>query len=223
MIKCIAMDLGGVYFEDATVIAVDKIYKRVNAPKEAVDEIFRAKPKKEGYQYRAGKLTKEEFIAAGIKKLGVDRKTFLEFIDLWYSLNTPKEEIVALVHELRKHYKVIAAPQSQKDRIEYFNRKYNLRDRFDDVVSTSDVGFGKYDIKFYKIILEKAKCAPNEIVFIDDKQEFLDVAKSIGIITILFKTHMQLKSDLRKLGIKFKGTKLEVSKKSAIADLGKSQ
>jgi len=43
---------------------------------------------------------------------------------------------------------------------------------------------------------------PEECILVDDGQFVLDIAKSFGIKTILFKSPKQLKSDLRKLDIK---------------------
>jgi hypothetical protein len=76
MIKILAVDLGGVYFEAGTKIALKKIYKIANVPKKKVDEIFRSYPKKEGELYHKGKITKQKFWEAATKKLKIDKKNF---------------------------------------------------------------------------------------------------------------------------------------------------
>ena len=107
-----------------------------------------------------------------------------------------------LVVKLRKNYKVIAFSGNIRERIEYLNEKYDLYNDFDDFLLSFEVGFAKREIEFYKILLKRIKCKPEECVFIDDYQEFLDIAKSLGIKTIFWKNTKQLKSDLRKIGVK---------------------
>jgi HAD superfamily hydrolase (TIGR01509 family) len=107
-----------------------------------------------------------------------------------------------LVSELRKNYKVVAFSGNIKERIKYLNEKYKLNKDFDDFVLSFDVGFDKREKEFYRILLEKIKCKSKECLFVDDRQDFLNIAKLLGIKTIPFKNAEQLKFDLRKFGIK---------------------
>jgi len=107
-----------------------------------------------------------------------------------------------LVSELRKNYKVIAFSGNIRERVEYLNEKYNLYEDFDDFVLSFNVGYSKENIGFYKILLEKIKYKPEECIFVDDWRENLDIAKGLGMKTILFYTPEQLKFDLRKLDVK---------------------
>jgi len=57
----------------------------------------------------------------------------------------------------------------------------------------------KPDPKSFKLILKKLKVQPEQAVFIDDKQENLDIAQSLRIKTILFKNNNQFLRELNKL------------------------
>jgi 2-haloacid dehalogenase len=59
----------------------------------------------------------------------------------------------------------------------------------------------KPDPKIYKILLERYQLRPEESVFIDDRQENLDAAKTLDIHTILFQTARQVREDLKSLNI----------------------
>ena len=202
MIKIIAVDLGGVYFEAGTKIALKKIYKIINVSKEKVDEIFRSYPKKEGELYHKGKITKQKFWEAVVEKLKIGKEKIPELQEIWHSSYRPIEGMKDLVFKLRGNYKVVAFSGNIKERIEYLNKKYKLNEDFDDFVLSFDAGFDKREKEFYRILLEKTKCKLEECLFIDDRQDFLNVAKSLNIKTILFKNAQQLKSDLRKFGVK---------------------
>ena len=202
MIKTIVVDLGGVYFEAGTRIALQKIYRLLNVPKENVDEIFEGYPRKEGFLYRKGKLTKEKFWKAAVKKLKIDKKMVLRLQEIWHSSYKPIKGMKELITRLRKNYRVLVFSGNIKERIKYLNRKYNLKEDFDDFIFSFDFGFNKKEIEFYTILLKRIVCRPEECIIIDDVQEFLDTARSFGLKTILFKNPNQLKSDLKKFGVK---------------------
>lgn len=202
MTKIIVVDLGGVYFDDGTSIAIEKVHRLLGVPKEKVEEVLKSSPKKEGWLYRLGKITLDEFTEAGAKKLGVDRERFLELVDLWNSSYSEIKGMSDFVSKLRKNYKVIVFSQIPKGRFEYLDKKYSLQERFDDFALSFEAGFGKEDVRFYEFMLKKAKCTPSEVLLIDDRQQFLDTAKSLGMQTVLFSNPGQLKADLKKAGIK---------------------
>ena len=205
MIKVIVIDLGGVYFENGTKIALPKIYKLVKVPKKKIDEIFCGYPHKEGWLYRRGKITKKKFWNAAVKKLKIDKKLVPKLKEIWNFSYKPIKGMKEIVAKLRKNYKVIAFSGTTKERVVYQNKKYGLLKDFDDFVLSFKVGFTKREIEFYKILLKrlgKMKCKPEECILIDDTKMVLDIAKSFGLKTILFKNPKQLKSDLRKFGVK---------------------
>jgi len=63
-------------------------------------------------------------------------------------------------------------------------------------------GLRKPDVRFYKLMIQRSKVSPKQIIFIDDEEKLLLPAKQLGINTILFKTNKQLIQDLKKLGVK---------------------
>ena len=205
MIKAIICDLGGVYFRTGTNEALKKIYKIIKAPRQKIDEFFHINNKNERWLYGKGKLTKREFWEAAAKKLTINKRLIPKLEEIWHSFFKPDREMKELIFKLRKNYKVIVFSGTIKERVEYLNKNYNLFNSFDDFVLSFGAGFNKDEIGFYKVLLKKLKklkLKPEECIFIDDHQEFLDKAKKFGIKTILFKNPQKLKSDLRKLGLK---------------------
>ena len=57
----------------------------------------------------------------------------------------------------------------------------------------------KPDPAFYMILIEKYGLEPSECVFLDDLEDNLAAARSLGIHTILVRDHEQAAADLRKL------------------------
>ncbi len=199
MIKTIVFDLGGVYFTAGTPIAIKKIYDLVNVPKKKVDELFSAHPRKEGFLYRKGKLTKYEFWYAAIKKLKINNVSKLQ--EIWHDSYEPIVGMQKLTDDLRKKYRVIVFSDTIRERVECLDKKYHFKKHFDYLLFSFNVGFNKYEKGFYKILLKKINCNPAECIFIDNARLFLKTASAFGVNTILFNNVQDLKSKLKKFGV----------------------
>ena len=57
----------------------------------------------------------------------------------------------------------------------------------------------KPDPAFYRILIDRYDLVPEECVFLDDLEENLETARSLGIHTILVKDHEQAAADLKAL------------------------
>lgn len=150
-----------------------------------------------------GKISSEKFIELIAKELNVNSKKLMQ---IW--IKTKKKvlsenlEVRDMILKLKNNYKIASLTNiielHHKMRIEL-----NLYDIFDFNICSCIEGVCKPDIKIYKLLLSKLKkTKPEEIIFIDDKEECLTPADSLGIKTILFKDNAQLIEDLKKLGVK---------------------
>lgn len=69
---------------------------------------------------------------------------------------------------------------------------------FKNIFSGARLSLKKSDSQAYKTIAEKIGLKPEEILYIDDKQANLDVAKQAGLNVILFQTNEQVIADIGK-------------------------
>ncbi len=76
-----------------------------------------------------------------------------------------------------------------------------LEKYFDVAVASGDVGVAKPDVRIYQLTAEKLGIAPNECVFIDDRQAYCDGAVATGMQAILYTSVVQVKAGLAALGI----------------------
>jgi len=74
----------------------------------------------------------------------------------------------------------------------------HLEGIFKEVFSSERLGLNKKDNNAYQAIVEKVGLKPNEILYIDDKQENIDKANSLGITTILYLSNKQAIKDITK-------------------------
>ena len=199
-IKIILIDLGGVYFENGTKITTEKLYKSINKPKKIIDEVFKSRPLREGFLYRKGKMSKQEFWRVAVEKLGLSKDKVPELRELWFSSYTPIQKTKDVVLKLKENYKIVACSGHMKERIDYLDNKYDFKESFDDFFLSHEIGFHKWEPHFWKILAKKYN--PKESIFIDDEQRFFDFAQKQGFKTIIFENPKQLISDLKNLGIK---------------------
>jgi putative hydrolase of the HAD superfamily len=204
-IKFIVLDLGGVYLTDGTAIALRKIKRLVKARSEArgevVDGLFRESPGKEGYLFRTGKLSSEEFWRAVSKKLDVNADEIPKIRKIWNSSYRPKKGMKELVRRLRRNYKVVVLSNNVEERVKHSDKKYGILKEFDGCVFSFEHGMTKGDPRLFEKLLGAIGAKAEECLFIDDKEKFVDVAKGLGMKTILFKNIGGLTKELKSFGI----------------------
>ena len=82
--------------------------------------------------------------------------------------------------------------------------KWGIRDMFDVVSFSWELGMKKPTKEMFDITLEKLGVKPEESIFIDDGENNVLKAKELGLNGIVFKSLDQLKQELLKSEIKMK-------------------
>ena len=72
---------------------------------------------------------------------------------------------------------------------------------FDVLVFSCAEGTRKPERKIYELTIEKLGSQPGQSVFIDDKPEYINGAKEVGIVAILFQSVKQVKDKLARLSV----------------------
>ncbi|OGL26438.1 hypothetical protein A3E49_01940 [Candidatus Saccharibacteria bacterium RIFCSPHIGHO2_12_FULL_49_19] len=70
---------------------------------------------------------------------------------------------------------------------------------FDDVVLSYEAGVAKPEPRIYELAMQNLGVKPEEAVFIDDQEHYVEAAKTLGMKGIYFQDFKQMKSDLEKL------------------------
>ena len=120
-------------------------------------------------------------------------------VDIYKTVQKPNKELYKFALKLKKQgYKVaILSDQWPFSKQAYVLKKYYKI--FSPVIVSCDVKVRKPNLKIYKIILEKLKFKPQEIIFIDNQEWNLKPAKKLGMKTVLFKDNKQTINDVKKL------------------------
>lgn len=132
------------------------------------------------------------FIATSIR-LGVSKE---EWVSILRNDEKPNEEVFSYIKkELKDRYKLGVLSNGS---LEGIKRKIpaDLLSLFDIIVTSVEVQLLKPDPEIFKYVVEKLQVSPDQVVFIDDHEEYVREAEKVGMKGILFENTKQLSAAL---------------------------
>ena len=143
----------------------------------------------------------EEFYRGIANKLGVTLPSkSIDLLNEGWSVE-PCREIVAMIDTLRGHGMQVAAfTDTVRVQMERSDIK-KLYKHFSHVIASPDTGLTKRNIFAFGCAATILDVSPASIVFIDDKEEYINKARQIGMKGIVFTSPQQLREDLRRFNI----------------------
>lgn len=150
--------------------------------------------------YETNKMSSEEFWHTLRKDLNI-KLEIGKIIEVAKKSLVLNYEVFEIVTELRLKYKLAILSNNINELSEYIKKKFVL-DPFEIRIFSNEVRLRKPDPKIYQLVLDNLRLNPDQCVFVDDMKENVDVAQRLGIHGILFHDSLQLKDELRKIGVK---------------------
>jgi putative hydrolase of the HAD superfamily len=192
MVKAIIFDWGGVLCEDTARGLVSYFSQALQVAPEPLVRAFR--PFLPAFQ--KGEISEDDLWQGMAAALRIERPYNQS---LWgqalRAIYVPKKEVFALASRLKeKGYLVGLLSNTEMAAMAFFHEQgYAM---FDAAVFSCAEGTRKPEQRIYEIALERLGVRPHETVFIDDRADFIAGAQKLGIRTILFKDHEQMRQDL---------------------------
>ncbi len=201
-IKNIVFDFGGILFDIDIPMAISNMSKLLDVPNPdndlippSVIPIIKA--------YEVGAINTEKFIWE-LQFLSKKTPHAIEFVNAWNSMliGMKKDKFKKLL-ELRKEYKVYLLSNINDLHLNsvyrYLETQYGVTDwdnkYFEKTYYSHLIGRRKPDVSTYEYVWEDANIKPEESLFIDDTEDNIKAAQSIGINTI----HHNPKEDIFKV------------------------
>ena len=163
--------------------------------------------------YEEGRISLDEYLDRVIfyKKRDFSLN---EFRDFMFSLTTPDLEMIAFIKKIKLQYglKVIAVSNEVRELNTYRINTFKLNEIFDFFVSSCYVHLRKPDAAIFRLAIDGAQVPLDKIVYIDDVQMFVDVAKDMGIMSIHHTNYLSTLKAFADLGLTVKEKKIEYAK-----------
>lgn len=122
-----------------------------------------------------------------------------EIFEEMHSTKRINTEMIELISFLKKTYKIGLLTNFTSDLERFLKDTFNIYHLFDAILNSYDIKAKKPEpIAFYHA-LDALHLKPEEAIFVDDKEENIEAAISIGMKAILYNDFEQFKIDLNKL------------------------
>jgi len=152
----------------------------------------------------------EEFNKKGYFKNNLEKNIFLKFIDTTFNPKTlaavshPIKEGIALLKDCHKQqrHKLYIISNWDKESFEIIFKKYpEIFDLFDGIVISGIAQEIKPNKGIYEYLLNTYNLQPKECIFIDDQEENIFTAETLGIKGILCKNFADVRKTLQSYGV----------------------
>ena len=152
--------------------------------------------------YEAGKIDLAEYLRRTVfwEPRGFTPEQVVEFM-LAQARSFP--EMIEMVRNLKERYRlriVVVSNEGREltaDRI----RRFGLREFVDSFVVSSFVHFRKPDEDIYRVALDIAQADPAEVVYLDDRKIFVEVAGRMGMLAIWHRDLATTRAAMAELGL----------------------
>jgi HAD superfamily hydrolase (TIGR01549 family) len=191
MVSAVVFDWGGVLIDNPWEDIVSYCAEHAGMTKGDIERIFR----EFGEQFQRGCISEMDLWRRGNKKF----KTPIPKVEMWGSAfryaYKERPKVFSYARELKaKGLKTGFLSNTEIAAMEFFYEQGY--DMFDALVFSCEVGFVKPEKQIFEIMAKRLDLPAGEIVFTDDRVEFVKGAKDAGLIAVHFRTLGQFKREL---------------------------
>jgi putative hydrolase of the HAD superfamily len=198
-IRTLFLDIGGVLLTDGWAHAARKrAAKAFHLPWADMEKRHRAIFE----TYEQGKLSLDDYLDLVVfyEKRRFTRKVFRRFM---FEQTKPYPEMIDLMGELKKRYgfKIVIVSNEAREINAYRIQKYKIDKLADFFVSSCFVHLRKPDRDIFRLALDLSQTPPQEALYIENTPMFVEIARSVGIRSILHSDYEKTRNKLALLGL----------------------
>src|SRR5690349_2574587 len=152
--------------------------------------------------YEEGKLSLDEYLRRVVfyQERSFSREEFKTFM---YAQSKPYPDMIRLIRELKTGYSLRVAAVSNEGRelTIYRVQQFELRTFVDFFISSCFVHYRKPDEDMFRIALDISQAQSEQVIYIDDRAMFVEVARDLGITGIVHSGYETTRTSLEGLGL----------------------
>ncbi len=194
-ISCIFIDIGGVLFSLDYQGVWDGLCARSG---KSVSEVQKALYAEDiFFPFELGEISADTYYSEVTAMLSCSI-SYDEFRDIWNSLLIKDERMFEITSALKSQADILILSNTNEMNAEYMEQ--DIKGLTDTAVYSFQAGYLKPDAKIYEYALQVAGALANRVLFIDDTEENIVAAESVGIRSHLFTNEKGLYDFLVSLG-----------------------
>jgi putative hydrolase of the HAD superfamily len=136
--------------------------------------------------YEEGKLSLDQYLDRVVfyQERPFRREAFRSFM---FDQSRPYQEMIDLVHDLKQRFglRIAAVSNEGRELMTHRIQTFNLGAFMDFFIASCFVHYRKPDADIYTIALDIAQVPPEQVIYIEDRPMFVDVASGLGIHSIV--------------------------------------
>jgi putative hydrolase of the HAD superfamily len=152
--------------------------------------------------YEEGKLSLDEYLHRVVfyKERSFSPEEFKKYM---YAQSKPFPDMIELMRGLKARYSLQVAAVSNEGRelTTYRVQQFKLGTFIDFFISSCFAHYRKPDEDLYRIALDIAQVRPEQVVYIDDRAMFIEVAQGLGITGIVHSSYELTRLSLGGMGL----------------------
>jgi putative hydrolase of the HAD superfamily len=180
----IVFDLGGVVFNWQPETIIKSVFEDLETRNLVRKEVFEHP---DWVELDRGTISLEQAIDRGATRTGLPLHDIERLLNAVPRFLTPIEQTIELIRQLRNTTnRLFVLSNMHLASIAYLEKQFKIWEMFEGVVISSRIQKVKPESQIYEHLLNLYQLKPDETIFIDDMQENLLAASSMGIQTIRF-------------------------------------
>jgi len=195
-IKAVIWDVGGVIARTEDPTPRNQLANELGVTRTDLNELFFSGT--EGTRAQKGEISADELMAYIRRKLELAPSEHPDLETRFFEGDRVDYELVDFIRTLKPNYKIGIISNAWNGLTNLLDR-WEIREVFDVVVGSGDVGVMKPDHRIYQLALEGLGVQPEEAVFVDDFMENITGAHAVGLHGIHFKNPGQAMGDIKQL------------------------
>jgi putative hydrolase of the HAD superfamily len=116
----------------------------------------------------------------------------------FFSADRLNYRVIDLIQDIRNLHYPIALLSNESLELEARLQDYGIKDLFDHVLISAQIGMMKPDPTAYRVALQTLRVLPQQAVLIDASLPSVRAAQTLGINTILFRADTDLRAEVEK-------------------------
>ena len=152
--------------------------------------------------YEEGKLSLDDYLRRVVfyRERSFSREEFKTFM---YAQSKPYPDMIKLIRGLKTQYglRVAAVSNEGRELTMYRVQQFELRTFVDFFISSCFIHYRKPDEDMYRIALDISQAQSEQVIYIDDRAMFVEVARDLGMTGIVHSGYEATRTSLEGLGL----------------------